>query len=119
MANKNKKSIDQDLIDRVIRGSQICHLSCCLEHQPYLVPISFGYDGQAIYIHTSQTGKKIAIFEKNPRVCLSFVAHAALAPDSDQACKFSFESSSVIAEGRIQEITITAVSYTHLTLPTN
>ncbi len=82
----------------------MCHLSCCQDEVPYLIPISFGYDGQAIYIHTAKRGKKISIFENNPRVCLSFVSRADLIPDPNQACEWGFESSSVIAEGVISEL---------------
>ena len=105
MRKKDKAVANRKTIDGIIQGAEICHLSCCLNDQPYLIPISFGYDGQAIFIHTALAGKKITIFEQNPRVCLSFVSQAALLSNQDLACNWSFDYSSVIAEGEISEIT--------------
>ena len=100
-----KMIIDREIIDRIIHETEICHLSCCLDGKPYLIPISFGYDGEAVYIHTGPKGKKITFFEGNPRVCLSFVSRVEILPDQEEACKWSFASSSVIAGGSISEIT--------------
>lgn len=105
MRRKEKAVVDRKTIDGIIQKAEICHLSCCLDDQPYLIPISFGYDGQAIFIHTASAGKKITIFERNPRVCVSFVSQADLLSNQDQACNWSFNYSSVIAEGKISEIT--------------
>jgi len=104
MRRKEKSVQDRKLIDNIIHASDVCHLSCCMDEQPYLIPISFGYDGAAIYIHTAPEGKKISIFEQNPRVCLSFVSYAKLQTNDEQPCNWSFSFSSVIAEGEIKEI---------------
>ena len=58
MRRKEKEVTDRSLIDGIIHQADICHLSCSLEDRPYLVPISFGYDGQAVYIHTAPSGRK-------------------------------------------------------------
>jgi len=105
MRRKDKAVVDRNRIDRIIQAAEICHLSCCLDDRPYRIPISFGYDGQAVFIHTAPAGKKITIFEKNPRVCLAFVAQTDLRSNQEQACKWSFAYASVIAEGKICEIT--------------
>ena len=105
MSGDEKAVIDRKTIDKIISETEICHLSCCLEGLPYLIPISFGYDGEAVYIHTGRRGKKITFFEGNPRVCLSFVSQAEIVPDEEEACEWSFEFSSVIADGNISEIT--------------
>ena len=105
MRRKDKEVTDRKLLDRIIQGSEFCHLACCLDDRPYLIPLSFGYDGQAIYIHTAPQGKKILIFEHNPWVWLSFVLQADLLTDPDQACQWSVRFSSVQAEGKISEIT--------------
>ena len=58
-----------------------------------------------VFIHTASSGKKIALFESNPRVCLVFVSQADILSHPDQACQWSFAFSSVVAEGEISEIT--------------
>ncbi len=100
-----KPLLDRELIDGIIKRAQICHLACSLDDQPYVLPISFGYDGINIYLHTSPGGKKIKIFTKNPLVCLSFERNITLQPNSELACKWSFSFQSVILDGTISEMT--------------
>lgn len=104
MSTDENPIIDRTKIDKIIHESDICHISCCLEERPYLIPISFGYDGEAVYIHTGKQGKKITIFEENPQVCLSFVSQAEIVPDPEEACDWAYEFSSVISDGAISEI---------------
>jgi nitroimidazol reductase NimA-like FMN-containing flavoprotein (pyridoxamine 5'-phosphate oxidase superfamily) len=96
---------DRDLLDKIIQESKICHLACCLDDHPYVIPIAFGYDGHSVFIHTAQQGKKIEIFTRNPRVCLAFEKNTDLKNDPEQACEWSFVYTSLIAEGEIQELT--------------
>ena len=43
---------------------------------PYVVPLSFGYEMTdallKVYIHTTKAGKKIDLFRRDPRVCVTF-----------------------------------------------
>ena len=79
MRKKNREITNRKEIDEIIRDSQVCRLALSVDDIPYLVPLSFGYDGAAIYIHTALEGKKIDYFELNPRVCFEFEASAAWA----------------------------------------
>jgi len=54
-----------DLLRRVGYG----HLACSQDDQPYVVPIYFAYDGEDIFIYTTE-GKKSAAMDNNPKVCL-------------------------------------------------
>ena len=45
------------------------HLACCSNDHPYVVPIHYAYDGEAIYVYTTE-GKKAEIIAANPEVCL-------------------------------------------------
>jgi len=61
MRKKEKEITRREELDHIIHNSLICHLSCSLNDQPYVVPLSFGYDGNAVYFHTAPEGKKIDI----------------------------------------------------------
>ena len=37
--------------------------------EPYIVPVSFGYENRTIYIHSALAGKKISMLKKNSRCC--------------------------------------------------
>jgi nitroimidazol reductase NimA-like FMN-containing flavoprotein (pyridoxamine 5'-phosphate oxidase superfamily) len=54
-----------DLLNRVSMG----RLACSLDGQPYVVPVTFSYEPDCIYIF-STVGKKIDWMRQNPKVCL-------------------------------------------------
>ena len=43
------------------------------EGQPYGIPLSIVRDGHSLYFHSAKEGKKVEIFEKNPRVSVAFI----------------------------------------------
>ena len=68
------------------------------------VPVSFGYDGESIYLHTAREGKKIDHFRNNQNICFEFERNVQLFSDLDNACKWTFSYESVIGFGKIQEL---------------
>lgn len=54
-----------DLLKRVPIG----RLACALDNQPYVVPVSFAYEPNCLYIF-STLGQKIKWMRQNPKVCL-------------------------------------------------
>ncbi len=91
-------------IDAVIRSCQVCRLGLSRDNQPYVVPLSFGYDGECIYLHTAFAGRKIEFWEANPEVCVEFDNDVKLVTHEAIACKWTTDYRSVICYGRISEI---------------
>lgn len=48
---------------------------------PYVVPLSFFYDGDAIYFHSASAGHKIDAIKKNPKVSFCVVAEDNIVPE--------------------------------------
>ena len=69
MIRAEKEIKDCSEIDGVIRECRVCRVAFARDGEPYLVPLSFGYDGEALYFHTAPKGKKIDCIDANPRVC--------------------------------------------------
>ena len=90
-------------IDKIIHGCQICHLGFAMDGEPYVVPVSFGYDGVALYFHTAREGRKIDFISSNPRVCLQFERDVNLERSEADACEFTFSFESVIGYGDVVE----------------
>ncbi len=90
-------------IDAIIAGSEVCRLALSVKDEPYLVPLSFGYDGDAIYVHTAKKGKKIDYFKANNRVCFEFETNVRYVRDGSDACSSTFSFESVIGYGNISE----------------
>lgn len=60
--------LDSHQIEDVIANNFIGRLGCHAAGKTYVVPISYAYDGQFIYVRTFE-GLKIKMMRKNPKVC--------------------------------------------------
>jgi nitroimidazol reductase NimA-like FMN-containing flavoprotein (pyridoxamine 5'-phosphate oxidase superfamily) len=56
-------------IENIIQSQSVCRLACILNNEPYVVPISYYYDGSFFYCQ-SEEGKKIDAMRNNPKVCM-------------------------------------------------
>lgn len=85
-------------IEELLRTAIVGRIACCdhgrnSDGRPYLVPLAYGYDGEAVYAH-SGPGRKLEFMRAQPLV--TFEVDEATAPDRWR---------SVIAEGLYEEIT--------------
>ena len=101
-----REIIKRKEIDSIINGALVCRLAMAADNSPYVIPLSFGYDGKSMYIHTGKKGKKIRHFEENPSVCFEFEGDISLVTDSNDPCKWTFLYQSVIGFGVIRELTV-------------
>lgn len=108
MRRKDKEIRDIAQIWDIIQGSDVCRLGLARNGMPYIVPVSFGYDDEALYFHTAREGKKITYIEANPAVCFEFERLVQLLPSTDDPCHWSFSFQSVIGYGTVQELVATA-----------
>jgi hypothetical protein len=104
LRRSDKEITDRSHIDRIIRGTQVCHLAFAVDAQPYVVPLSFGYDGEALYFHTARRGKKIDFISANPRVCFACVRGVRLVAEPGDPCEWGFAYESVVGYGTISEL---------------
>lgn len=99
MRRSEKAITEKQALESVIKRSAVCRLGLSDGRKPYVVPVCFGYDGKALYIHGSLQGKKIDILQKNPNVCVEFDVDANVR-EKENACRWSMAYQSVIAFGR-------------------
>jgi len=105
MRRKDKEIQDRELIDQIIGKAQVCRLGLCRDKMPYIVPVSFGCDGQFIYFHTATEGMKIDFIAANNQVCFEFEHDIKVVPNDNVPCKWTFSFYSVIGFGIIEELT--------------
>jgi uncharacterized protein len=60
--------LNNEQIEQVIANNFVGRLACYADGRPYVVPISYAYDGGFIYVRTFE-GLKINMMRKNPKVC--------------------------------------------------
>ena len=73
---------DEATIYEILDAGFLCHMGFTHHDQPFVIPTSYGREGNKIYLHGATTSRMMVNMEKGLPICL------------------------------------TAVSYTHLTLPT-
>src|SRR3954471_16414750 len=91
------RELPSEEIEALLRAAIVGRIACCGhgatgDGRPYLVPLAYGYDGDAIYAH-SGPGRKLDLMRAEPRV--TFEVDEAKAADRWR---------SVIAEGTFEEI---------------
>lgn len=91
------RELDAERIEELLRTAIVGRIACGghgagEDARPYLVPLAYGYDGDAIYAH-SGPGRKLRLMRENPLVTVE--VDRADAPDHWE---------SVIADGVYEEI---------------
>ena len=86
------KEITEQECHELLAKATVARLGCCLDDQPYVVPVAMAYEPGYIYLF-STLGKKIKWMRANPKVC---VEADSITGQSDWV--------SVIANGEYQEL---------------
>jgi nitroimidazol reductase NimA-like FMN-containing flavoprotein (pyridoxamine 5'-phosphate oxidase superfamily) len=96
------RDLPPEAIEALLQTALVGRIACCAhgadgedggDARPYVVPLAYGYDGEAVYAH-SGPGRKIRLMRAQPLVC--FEVDQAEAPDRWR---------SAIAEGVYEELT--------------
>lgn len=96
---RNDRAVEsREHTDRIITASTVCRVAMICGGAPYVVPMNFGYDGTALYLHSAREGLKIAALRADPRVCVEFDVPGDL-HTAHEACDWSMSYSSVIVHG--------------------
>jgi nitroimidazol reductase NimA-like FMN-containing flavoprotein (pyridoxamine 5'-phosphate oxidase superfamily) len=86
-------TMSPDEIESTLRRQRVGRLACSANDRPYVVPISYAYDGDCVYA-CSTLGRKVSVMREQPIVC--FEVDEIEGP-STWRC--------VIAEGAYEELT--------------
>jgi nitroimidazol reductase NimA-like FMN-containing flavoprotein (pyridoxamine 5'-phosphate oxidase superfamily) len=98
MRRSKEEITDRTAIDAIIRQCRVCRLGLSDGEEPYIVPLCFGYDGEALYFHSALEGRKIDILRKNNRVCVEFDIPEEM-KEAEEGCKWGIRYRSVIGFG--------------------
>jgi len=99
MRRSEKEITDESAIEAIINASLVCRLALSDGDQPYIVPLSFGYQDRTLYFHSALEGKKIDILKKNNRICFEFDVNTEII-EAEKACKWGMKYQSVIGFGK-------------------
>lgn len=98
MRRKDLEINDPKEIENIIQAGEVCHLGLAENNIPYVIPMSYGYVDNTLYLHSAGKGKKIDIIKTNNKVCFDIVVSPKTITNPDP-CESSVAYKSVIGFG--------------------
>jgi len=84
--------LEETQIKNLLSSQVVGRLACAAGKKPYIVPVTYTYDGEYIYGQTNE-GAKLEILRKNPNVCFEVDAMTDMR-----------NWQSVVAQGKFKEL---------------
>jgi len=100
MRRLDKEITDQTILDEILHNSQVVRVAFSIDNVPHIVPLSFGYFDNKLFIHSATEGSKIEMIRKNNYVCFEMELHSEIMKDNI-ACNWTTKYRSIIGWGRI------------------
>jgi nitroimidazol reductase NimA-like FMN-containing flavoprotein (pyridoxamine 5'-phosphate oxidase superfamily) len=91
-------------IDAILQRASVLYLGVQDEGAPYVVPLHFGYDGTALFIHSALEGRKIELLRRHPRVSFTVTLDEAAVP-GEVGCAWSARYRCVMGVGEARFLT--------------
>ena len=62
---------DRDAVNQILDEAFVCHVGFAVEGQPYVIPTSYGRDGDVLYIHGSAASRMLRNLDQGVSVCVT------------------------------------------------
>ena len=98
MRRKDKQIFDIEALHSVINNATVCRIGLVKGDCPYVIPLSFGFDGRNIYFHSARSGEKVEILKVNNNVCVEFEQDISIIED-EKPCDWSARYLTVVVHG--------------------
>jgi len=96
---------NREEINEIIRACKTCWLAMSESDSPYILPMNFALDGDAVILHSAQSGRMWETLKKNQKVCINWTLGEELAwQDVKVGCSYRVKSKSVLIEGQVEFI---------------
>jgi hypothetical protein len=97
---KKKREIGNPAeVEAILEAGHVLHLAMCVDGEPYVVPLNYGYANGAIWLHGATEGKRIDMIRANGRVAFNVIGYEEL-KRADDPCKYGAYYESVSGTGR-------------------
>lgn len=99
MRRKEKEITSLKEIEGIIKRAKVCRIGLVDGDEPYIVPVCFGYEGNALYFHSAPEGRKIDLIRKNRRVCFEIDIDVEIV-SGEKPCRWAAKYRSVMGTGK-------------------
>ena len=62
---------DRDAVNQILDEALLCHVGFVVDGQPFVIPMSYGRDGDALYIHGSVASRMLRNLDQGVPVCIT------------------------------------------------
>jgi len=62
---------DRETLNRILDEGFLCHVGFVVDGQPFVIPTSYGRDGDTLYIHGSAASRMLRNLDKGAPVCIT------------------------------------------------
>lgn len=97
MRRSDREINERSEIDAIIRRHSVLYLALwdAAALTPYVIPMTYGYDGECLYMHAALEGRKLDLMRQNPQVAFAIEAEYEVKPGT-VACGWDFMYESVV-----------------------
>ncbi len=99
MRRKEKEIADINEIEKIIEKAIYCRIGLVDNDEPYVVPVCFGYERNALYFHSALEGRKVELIKKNNKICFEIDTDVELVKAAEP-CNWAMRYRSVIGVGK-------------------
>ena len=102
MTKRERQVTDPQQIKEILDTAQVVHLGLCVDNEPYVVPMNYGYtmeEGKlTLYLHSAVRGKKLDMIRSNSKVF--FEMDCDRKPfEGNLPCQYGLSYSSLMGRG--------------------
>ena len=102
MTRRERQVTDPVQIRRILDTGKVLNLGLCVDNEPYVVPMNYGYTMEAgkltLYLHSAVRGKKLDMIRTNPKVF--FEMDCDRKPfEGNLPCQYGLSYSSLMGRG--------------------
>lgn len=102
MTRREFQITEEDKIRGILDQAKVLHLGLCVDNEPYVVPMNYGYILDAgrltLYLHSAVRGKKLDMIRANPKVF--FAIDCDRVPfEGEKPCQYGLAYASVMGRG--------------------
>jgi nitroimidazol reductase NimA-like FMN-containing flavoprotein (pyridoxamine 5'-phosphate oxidase superfamily) len=62
---------DREAVNKILDEAFLCHVGFTVDGQPFVIPTSYGRDGDVLYIHGSAASRMLRNLDKGVSVCIT------------------------------------------------
>jgi nitroimidazol reductase NimA-like FMN-containing flavoprotein (pyridoxamine 5'-phosphate oxidase superfamily) len=62
---------DREVVNQILDEAFLCHVGFTVDGQPFVIPTSYGRDGNVLYIHGSAASRMLRNLDKGVAVCIT------------------------------------------------